>query len=302
MACAAPQHAYPRADHAAKAHTAHPCRPSPHRARAPRALVAPRCPCLVWRPSVSSYTTKLMIASRARWRIGSAGRPNDFRYNVLVTPPATRYSEHHVDHLARLASPFGLGAADGDWRPEIVLTEAERADAEARWGAISECGARVLVNLSAGHPERRWPDDRFAEVLGHLRQRLPNAKIAIIALPVEQSSAEHLADLAGGVAVIPSVRELFALVARSDLVITPDTAVAHAASAFARPTLAMLRRRAEYHIWVPYRTPGRNAFGDKEETIAGLPVDRVIDALDELLDEQMLISTSYQVAGSSMSS
>jgi len=256
---------------------------------------------LVWRPSVSSYTTKLMIASRARWRIGSAGRPNDFVYNVLVTPPATRYSEHHVDHLARLASPFGLGAADGDWRPEIVLTEAERADAEARWSAISECGARVLVNLSAGHPERRWPDDRFAEVLSHLRQRLPNAKIAIIALPVEQSSAEHLADLAGGVAVIPSVRELFALVARSDLVITPDTAVAHAASAFARPTLALLRRRAEYHIWVPYRTPGRNAFGDKEETIAGLPVDRVIDALDELLDEQILITAGYQITGDSLS-
>src|SRR6266576_3609245 len=36
---------------------------------------------LVWRPSVSSYTTKLMLASRARWRIGSAGRRNDVVYN-----------------------------------------------------------------------------------------------------------------------------------------------------------------------------------------------------------------------------
>src|SRR5689334_14086538 len=80
---------------------------------------------LVWRQSVSSYTTKLMIASRARWRIGSAGRPNEFVYNVPVAPPATRYAEHHVDHLARLAAPFGLGAADGDWRPVIVLTRSE---------------------------------------------------------------------------------------------------------------------------------------------------------------------------------
>jgi ADP-heptose:LPS heptosyltransferase len=256
---------------------------------------------LVWRPSVSSYTTKLMIVSRARWRIGSAGRPHDFVYNVPVTPPATRYTEHHVDHLARLASPFGLGAADGDWRPEIVLTESERAGAESRWSRLSDSGPRMLVNLSAGHPERRWPDDRFAQLLSHLRQRVPNARLAIIALPAERGSAERLAALAGGAAIIPTVRELFALIACSDLVVTPDTAVAHAASAFVRPTLALLRRRAEYHIWVPYRTPGRNVFGDSEETIAGLPVDRVIGALDKLLDEQMLAS-SYQIAGESLSS
>jgi len=238
-----------------------------------------------------------MIASRAHWRIGSAGRPHDFVYNVPVTPPATRYTEHHVDHLARLASPFGLGAADADWRPEIVLTPEERGDADARWNAISDAGPRVLVNLSAGHPERRWPDDRFAQVLAHLRRRAPNARVAVLALPEDRSSAQALAQLVGGAAVIPTVRELFALIARSDLVVTPDTAVAHAASAFVRPTLALLRRRAEYHIWVPYRTPGRNAFGDSEETIAGLPAERVIGALDELIAEQIL-TPSYQLSAS----
>ena len=240
---------------------------------------------LVWRPSVSSYTTKLMIASRARWRIGSAGRPNEFVYNVPVAPPATRYSEHHVDHLARLAAPLGLGAADGDWRPVIAVTRSERSAAEFRWRAIEGTGPRVLVNLSAGHPERRWPDDRFARLLVHLRRRVPNAAIAVLGLAVEQTSVERLAALVDATPVIPTVRELFALVGSADLVVTPDTAVAHVASAFVRPTLTLLRRRAEYHIWVPYRTPGCNVFGDEELTIEGLPAERVIAALDSFIDE-----------------
>jgi ADP-heptose:LPS heptosyltransferase len=190
-----------------------------------------------------------------------------------------------VDHLARLASPFGLGAADGDWRPVIALTTSERSAAEFRWRAIDAEGPRILVNLSAGHPERRWPDDRFSRLLVHLRRRVPNAAIVVLGLAAERSSVERLAALAHATPVIPGVRELFALVASADLVVTPDTAVAHVASAFALPTLTLLRRRAEYHIWVPYRTPGRNVFGDEELTIEGLPVERVIAALDSFVDE-----------------
>ena len=249
---------------------------------------------LVWRPSVSSYTAKLMIASRARWRIGSAGRRNDFVYNVPITPPPTRWAEHHVEHLARLALPFGVDVDAGDWRPEIALTSAECVAAEWRWDAVSGTGPRVLVNLSAGHPERRWSDEKFCQLVAHLRHRVPNACIVIIALPEERSSAERLATLVHGAATMPTVRELFALVASADLVITPDTAVSHIASAFGRPTLTLLRRRAEYHIWVPYRTPGRNVFGDAEETIDALPAERAIAALDDLLDEWL---PAHAVAG-----
>jgi ADP-heptose:LPS heptosyltransferase len=243
---------------------------------------------LVWRPSVSSYTTKLLIASGARWRIGSAGRPNEFVYNVPVRPPASRWAEHHIEHLARLAGPFGV--TDADWRPEIALTSAERHEAERDWGRVGG-SSRVLVNLSAGHPERRWADDRFGALLHHLRRRLPNAGVAVVAMPNERDSAQRLATAIGATPVIPTVRELFALVAAADLVVTPDTAVAHIASAFARPTLALLRRRAEYHIWVPYRTPGRNVFGDEELTLDGLPVARVVAALDELLDDRSVLGS-----------
>jgi ADP-heptose:LPS heptosyltransferase len=74
------------------------------------------------------------------------------------------------------------------------------------------------------------------------------------------------------------------MVATADLVITPDTAISHVASAFSRPTLTLLRK--DFERLVPYRTPGRNVFSDDADGLVGLPATRAIRALDEMLDER----------------
>jgi ADP-heptose:LPS heptosyltransferase len=239
---------------------------------------------LVLRPSVNSYTTTLMLASRARWRVGSAGRPHDRVYNVPARPPGDIHREHHIDHLARLAEPFGIRPADADWGPTLVVTTTEREDAEARWRSVAGLGPRILVNISAGQTCRRWPDQHFAVVLAELRARLPEARILIVALEQDVASANSLATLVDGMAIVPRLRELFALVAASDLVVTPDTGVTHIASAFARPTLALLRRRAEYEMWAPYHTPSVSVFGPTETSLADLPPSAVVDVLDEVVE------------------
>ena len=240
---------------------------------------------LVLRPSVNSYTTILMLASRAGWRIGSGGRPHDGVYNVPVAPPQDIYRLHHVDHLARLAAPLGLGADDADWRPTLVVTPPERDAARARWDTTAGwvSGPRILVNISAGQSCRRWPDGHFAIALRELRARAPDARIMVVALEQDRVSATLLAGAVGGLAVVPSLRELMALVAEADLVVTPDTGVTHIAAAFTRPTLALMRRRAEYEMWVPYRTPGVNVFGPTEASLADLPASDVVAVLDDAL-------------------
>ena len=90
-----------------------------------------------------------------------------------------------------------------------------------------------------------------------------------------------------------SLEDTIATVATSTLVITPDTAISHIASAFERTTLTLLRKG--YERLVPYRTPGRNVFGDDARTLASLPAARVLASLDDLLHE-MLSATN---AGSS---
>ena len=80
-----------------------------------------------------------------------------------------------------------------------------------------------------------------------------------------------------------SLSQVVAAIATADLLISPETAITHAASAFQTPTLALQRKGNSR--WSPYRTPGRNVFSDDERRLTNLPTERVLRTLDELIDE-----------------
>lgn len=229
---------------------------------------------------VSLRTTLTMLASRARWRIGLAGRRDGEVYTV---PVESGDLPHWIDYLAALASPFGVVPSSRDWRPELEVPPDALAAAERRWGAIKGERPRVLVNISAGNEDRRWPDESWNALLERLRQRMPTASIAVLAMQPDRGSAEVLATAHGATALTLSLSDTIATVATADFVVTPDTAISHIASAFNRPTLTLLRHG--FQKLVPYRTPGRNVFGDDPRRLDALPAARVLSALDAVLAE-----------------
>jgi ADP-heptose:LPS heptosyltransferase len=79
----------------------------------------------------------------------------------------------------------------------------------------------------------------------------------------------------------PSLRDALALVATADFVLTPDTSIAHAASAFQRPAVA-LYVRGKSERWGLYGTNGRNV-EHTEPTLDTLSVERVTAAIDSVL-------------------
>lgn len=231
---------------------------------------------------VNARTVALLLSTGARWRIGVGGRRNDTVYTVPVgrDPNASSY----VETIAALAQPFGVALADRDWRPRLAISDAERRAAAETWNATGAGRPRVLVNISVGNEERVWRHDRYAPVLARLRERLPGAAILISAMPAEQRTASALAAPVNAAALNLSFAEVTAAVATADLIITPDTAIGHIASAFRIPTLVLMRK--DTAAWAPYRTPGRIVFGDiKKRLEPGLPTERVVAALDSLVDE-----------------
>jgi ADP-heptose:LPS heptosyltransferase len=64
------------------------------------------------------------------------------------------------------------------------------------------------------------------------------------------------------------------------MVFTPDTSISHAASAFRKPAVVLLKR--EHHPYAPYRIPGENIFWDGNE-ITSLAVQTVTSAVERLL-------------------
>lgn len=230
--------------------------------------------------AVNMQRTLLLRSTRARWRIGLAGRRHGEIYNV---PIHVRDLPHWIDYLVALAAPFGVEPDSRDWRPRLRVSESARADAERRWKEGGSERLRVLVNISAGHRNRRWPDEHWHAVLRRLRGRLPQGCLAVLAMPPDRNSAERLAESVQGMALTLVLDDTIATVAAADLVITPDTAISHVSSAFERPTLTLLRKGFER--LVPYRTPGRNVFGDDPRSLRGLAASPVLAALDDLLAE-----------------
>jgi ADP-heptose:LPS heptosyltransferase len=105
--------------------------------------------------------------------------------------------------------------------------------------------------------------------------------IIVIGLPSEWESVAKVATEVGGLPVgTPELRDAFALVGTSDMVFTPDTSISHAASAFRKPSLVLLKR--DHKPYAPWNTPGEIIAWNEDE-IHQLPHERVSEALDKLL-------------------
>ena len=241
-------------------------------------------------PPIFTSTPLLMYAGRAPYRIGARGDVKPHIYNVRV--PEWNRVDHYMEGSKHLAVPFGVDPASVDWQPEIFLAADERGWAEDRWKEATDLVAgtngesagstkRLLVNLSASEPKRRWPDGKFIATLESARAQAPRMPIIVIGLPSEWESVSNVASQIEGLGVqTPKLRDAFALVGTSDIVFTPDTSISHAASAFRKPALVLLKR--EHKPYAPWNTPGEIIAWNEAE-IHQLPYERVSSALGKLL-------------------
>jgi ADP-heptose:LPS heptosyltransferase len=241
-------------------------------------------------PRIFTSTPLLMFAGRPRFRVGAGGNSKPRIYNVSV--PEWDRVEHYIEGSKELAVPFGVNPDAVDWQPEIFLSPEERARAEEKWNqarslaGTSEAAAagitkRLLLNLSASEPKRRWPDGKFIATLQAARDRAPNMPIVVIGLPVEWESVQNVANAVRALPVeTPRLRDAIALVGAADLVFTPDTSISHAASAFRKPSVVLLKR--EHRPYAPWNTPGEIIAWNEAE-IHQLPHEKVAKALTKLL-------------------
>ena len=243
-------------------------------------------------PPVFTSTPLLMYAGRARFRVGARGDRRPRIYNVCV--PEWNRTDHYIEGSKQLAVPFGVNPETVDWQPEIFLSDEEKSWAEGRWkeawslATSVSVGAhppakRLLVNLSASEPKRRWPDGKFIATLQAARARRPTMPMVVMGLPAEWESVNKVANAVRALPVkTPKLRDALALVGTSDMVFTPDTSISHAASAFRKPSLVLLKR--EHRPYAPWNTPGEIIAWNEAE-IHQLPHERVSELLDKLLTD-----------------
>jgi len=243
-------------------------------------------------PPVFTSTPLLMFAGRARFRVGAGGEREPRIYNVSL--PEWDRSTHYIDGSKRLAIPFGVDPESVSWQPELFLTREEEGRAQQCWrdAAIlvspaspeaARVDKRLLVNLSASEPKRRWPDGKFITTLQTARARAPGMPVVVIGLPSEWKSVQEVASAVAALPVAtPRLRDAFALVGTADIVFTPDTSISHAASAFRKPALVLLK--SDHKQYAPYDTPGEVVLWAQDE-IHKLPHEQVSAALGRVLSQ-----------------
>jgi ADP-heptose:LPS heptosyltransferase len=234
--------------------------------------------CMITSPSLT--TLLLMLASGARYRIGVALRGNDFAYTLAVPPRDT--ADHIIDKLGALVTAFGLQPTALDLRPRVTLSAEEMERGERAWRGDTDHaprrGPRLLVNISAGRGHHYWPDERFAAVIRAVQEKIPNAEIAIVSSPSDRSRAAAIAaDTAARLIPDEGIRDAMSIVARADIVFTPDTSIAHACSAFDKPA-AILHPRGGAAIWGPYETDGR-AVESLTDSVIGITAEEASRSL-----------------------
>lgn len=223
------------------------------------------------------------MAIGAPYRIGVGGGNHPLVFNICV-PPYDRTKTHMIEGSASLAAPFGVDLGEADLRPQICLDAAEWHAGHARWIDAARgravIGDRWLMNLSAGAPKRRWPDDRWVALIRHLHSNSPDAVVGVMGAEREWDSVQRVASAGHAVAFsTPTLRDAFALLATGDAVVTSDTSITHVASAFSTPTVLFLQQGLEQ--WSSWRTRCELAQWSGP-SVSALEFETARDALDRL--------------------
>lgn len=185
--------------------------------------------------------------SGAPVRIGEARRSRRHLYTVARVLAAGRTAlEHHLEAAALL----GVAPLVPE-RPQLFLTEDERAPAAAALAAAARGRPTVLVHWGATQRAKEWPETHTHALV----QRLIAAGVHVVV-----SSAPHRTHLSTALAAaIPAVqclpvlplRQLLAWIAAADAVVGVDGGIVHCSVAVGRPTLALFGPTSP-HVWFPY--------------------------------------------------
>lgn len=189
----------------------------------------------------STWGALLMLRARIPYRLGIRGYAGGHS-GVQVAVPYD-HTLHVGRSALRFAEALGLAPEDlPDNRPQIFLGAREREAAQGTWGPTGRGRKRVVIGPGTGDRVKGWPLDRFRSLVATLAQD-DRLDVCILGGAQDRAFGDELASLGDRVRSVAghlTLREAFAVVEASDVVITNASMLMHAAAAFSRQTLVLL--------------------------------------------------------------
>jgi heptosyltransferase-2 len=221
------------------------------------------------------------------------------------------YEQHSVENTLRLLKFLNVNPVLPRHQYELFLSPSELAWAEA-FLAERNLGGRKRFGFHVGSSDtknlalRRWPVERFVDLIQRLNLRHPELAILLFGGPEEEKLHEQILARTSRQQVFPvksaNFRQSAALLRACDMVISGDTSIMHLAAAVKVPKQFVLETPTFYKPNYPYNQPfvlihnpgvggrnleyylydGRGIRGTDEEIkrcMASITVDSVYEAL-----------------------
>ncbi|MBL7068437.1 MAG: lipopolysaccharide heptosyltransferase II [Candidatus Omnitrophica bacterium] len=178
-----------------------------------------------------SFTKALMVyLSGIKRRIGY----NTKRRGPLLTKAIdeTDPGIHKVEYFLKIAASCGAETGDKDYEFFVKRPQRDKIDKLLRDRDIRGTDIIVALNPGGNWPPKRWPKEHFAELADRLSREL-NVKAIITGAPKDLKLAQDIIDLSqtrpASACGQTSIKELAALLERSNLVISSDSGPMHIA-------------------------------------------------------------------------
>src|SRR5262249_460280 len=188
-----------------------------------------------------SETNLLGFLSGAPRRLYSRrpGRSLDFLSNFSPRPPieVDHRRRHLVDRYLDVIRPLGI--KDAERRPRLITPNRDNAAVERLFKKEKADTGTPLIGLfpGAGHPSRRWPLERFAELADYL-VRNDAVRPIVFAGPEERGLLDQFSRLFPAATILLdrlTIPQLAAAQARLAVFVSNDTGPMHIAAAVGTP-------------------------------------------------------------------
>lgn len=242
-----------------------------------------------------------MTKAQDRYGEDYRSRLRGYFYNHPIQ--VSRDNRHLVEQKLELIAPLVEKSEQGDVSLEVVVTSDEKEKAMELLSVSQIRGARFVCLIpGAGSQWRVWPSERYAQLADSLIERF-QVQIVLVGSTQEQAVCAQIQnnmkskplDLSGKT----TLRELSAVLAEMDLVISNVTGPMHIASAHAKPKVIGLYGAADTVQYSPWSrnammlTKGKpgNAYWQNVDyerdhrKLLEITVDDVLRMVDEVMQD-----------------
>ena len=215
-----------------------------------------------------SETNLLGFLSGAPKRLYSRrhGRSLEYLANFHPRPPAEAESSkrHLIDRYLDVLIPLGVKSANRV--PQLKTKKADDLTIDRILGKAKVAMGTPLVGLfpGAGHPGRRWPLEKFAELADYL-MRNDDVRVLVFAGPEEQTLVNEMRTIFPPRTLILdklTIPELASALARLAVFVSNDTGPMHIAVAVGTSVVALLDRPTP-NSFVPIESHHRVMYGER---------------------------------------